>query len=178
MDKNKIVKFEKSVVRKSIEVVKEGPFYITESQNENRTIVREAAKQALIHNWLRAHNHLMKFRRSFESSKKKNAPPELKFWYGTSNRIIVALDLVYAILEELQVSISSVSENTGLTRQTVAKIVRDAQAGGFVDEDLVPSPASQELMAEQVYALVTGEDFVRFGRTIAMNTFLTSMPVK
>jgi len=169
MNREKILKFEKESERRSVELVIEGPFFVSDSQIENRQIARAANKQALIHNWLRAHNHMMQFRRGFETNKKRTDSDEMRFWYGTSNRIVVALDLVFAVLEELQPSINSIAKNTGLTRQTVSKIIDAAQEGGFVDAELVPSVQSQKLMAEQVYDLVSGAEFLRFAKSVMVH---------
>jgi hypothetical protein len=178
MSKEKILKFEKAPERRSVELVSEGPFFVSDSQIENRQIARATNKQALIHNWLRAHNHVMQFRREFETNKKRTDSDELRFWYGTSNRIVVALDLVFSVLEELQPSINSIAKNTGLTRQTVAKIIQAAQEGGFVDAELVPSAQSQKLMADQVYALVGGAEFLRFAKSVMIHDAFATAPLR
>ncbi len=178
MSKEKILRFEKERERKTVELVTEGPFFVSDSQVENRRVARATNKQALIHNWLRAHNHIMQFRRDFETNKKRTDSDELRFWYGSSNRIVVALDLVFSVLEELQPSINSIAKNTGLTRQTVSKIINAAQEGGFVDSELVPSLPSQKLMADQVYDLVSGSEFLRFGQSIILHDVFKSTPVQ
>ena len=178
MSRDKILKFEKERERRSVELVSEGPFYVSDSQIENRRIARAANKQALIHNWLRAHNHIMQFRRDFETNKKRTDSDELRFWYGSSNRIVVALDLVFSVLEELQPSINSIAKNTGLTRQTVSKIINAAQEGGFVDAELVPSAQSQKLMADQVYDLVRGAEFLRFANSVVVHDVFATAPLR
>jgi len=177
MRREKIVKFEKARERKTVELVTEGPFFVSDSQVENRRVARATNKQAVIHNWLRAHNHIMQFRREFETNKKRTDSAELRFWYGTSNRIVVALDLVFAVLEELQPSINSIAKNTGLTRQTVSKIIGAAQEGGFVDSELVPSARSQQLMSDQVYNLVSGEEFLRFSKSVVVHDIFRASPL-
>lgn len=178
MSKEKILTFEKTRQRLTREIISEGPFFVSDSQIENRRVARAANKQALIHNWLRAHNHIMQFRRDFETNKKRTDTDELRFWYGSSNRIVVALDLVFAVLEELQPSINSIAKNTGLTRQTVSKIIHAAQEGGFVDSELVPSLSSQKLMADQVYDLVSGNEFLRFGQSIILHEVFRTTPIQ
>lgn len=178
MSKEKILKFAKATERKTVELVREGPFFVSDSQIESRRVARATNKQALIHNWLRAHNHILQFRRDFETNKKRTDSDELRFWYGSSNRIVVALDLVFSVLEELQPSINSIAKNTGLTRQTVSKIIHAAQEGGFVDTELVPNLLSQKLMADQVYDLVSGNEFLRLGQSIILHDVFKTTPVQ
>ena len=67
MSKEKVLKFEKTRERQTVELISEGRFFVSDSQIENRRVARATNKQALIHTWLRAHNHIMRSRREFEA---------------------------------------------------------------------------------------------------------------
>jgi len=148
------------------------------ANRQRRLIARAANRTQCIHNWLRAHERVLEFRRDHEQNRAHSASPELQFWYATPNRIVVGLSLVYNVLEDRKTSQAGLIKSTGMARGTVAKILHEAVAAGMCDEHFTPSIASQKTIGDQIYALISHEEFTRFGAALAMKAGLAASPIE
>jgi len=144
---------------------------------KNRLIARAANRTQCIHNWLRAHEQVMIFRRDHERNRAHTESPEMKFWYATPNRIAVGLSMVYNVLEDRKTSQAGIMYSTGFARGTVNKIVVEAVAAGMCDEDFHPSLGTQKIISDQIWALISKEEFTRFGASLAMKAGFASIPI-
>ncbi len=153
------------------------PFDRAETR-KNRLIARAANKTQCIHNWLRAHEQVMSFRRDHEQNRAHSDSPELQFWYATPNRIVVGLSLVYNVLEDRKTTQAGIMHSTGMARGTVGKILSAAVAAGMCDENLIPSIGTQKVIGDQIWALLNKEEFTRFGASLAMKAGFSSIPIE
>lgn len=142
-----------------------------------RASVRRTNKQAIVQNWLRAHERLLRFRREHEKERVKKAGTADHFWYSSPNRIVVALAVVSLFLEQKKATISGLAHSVALTRQTVSTIVRDAQEAGFLNDDLRPNRETQQLIFDRIYDVITTEDFTTFAESLAMHQILERQPL-
>ena len=142
-----------------------------------RSGVRRANKQAIVHNWMRAHERMLRFRREHEKERVKEAGTADHFWYSSPNRIVIALAVVSQHIEGIKTTISGLAGSTALTRQTVSTIVRDAQDAGFVNEELVPDRETQQLVYDRVYDIITTPEFTTFAESLTMHEMLARQPI-
>ena len=144
---------------------------------KNRLIARAANRTQCIHNWLRAHERVLQFRRDHEQNRAHSESPELQFWYATPNRIVIGLSLIYNVLEDRKTSQAGIMQSTGMARGTVGKILSQAVAEGMCDEDFNPSIGTQKIIGDQIWALLNKEEFTRFGASLAMKAGFASIPI-
>lgn len=150
------------------------------SQNDYvvaRTGVRRANKQAIVQNWLRAHNRLLRFRREHEKERVKQAGTADHFWYSSPNRIVIALAVVSQHIEGIKTTISGLAGSTALTRQTVSTVVRDAKDAGFLDADLAPNRETQQLIFDRIYDVITTPEFTTFAESLMVHEVLARQPI-
>ena len=144
------------------------------ANRQRRLIARAANRTQCIHNWLRAHERVLEFRRDHEQNRAHSSSPELRFWYATPNRIVVGLSLVYNVLEDRKTTQGGLIKSTGMARGTVAKILREAVEAGMCDDHFSPSIASQQTIGDQIHALISHDEFTRFGASLAMKAGLAA----
>ena len=144
---------------------------------QRRLIARAANRTQCIHNWLRAHERVLEFRRDHEQNRAHSSSPELRFWYATPNRIVVGLSIVYNVLEDRKTSQIALIKSTGMARGTVSKILTEAVEAGMCDEHFTPSIETQQTIGDQIHALISHEEFTRFGASLAMKAGLAASPI-
>jgi len=147
------------------------------ANRQRRLIARAANRTQCIHNWLRAHERVLEFRRDHERNRAHSQSPELRFWYATPNRIVVGLSIVYNVLEDRKTSQAGLIKSTGMARGTVAKILTEAVQAGMCNDHFTPSIASQKTIGDQIYALISHTEFTRFGASLQMKAGLEANPI-
>ena len=80
--------------------------------------------------------------------------PAYAFYYASEESIVLCSFLVYHHMLQEKPRMIDIIENTQLSRPTLRQKLKDGQAGGFIDEDFMPSIEIVNLYQESVNSLL------------------------
>lgn len=142
-----------------------------------RRKIASSSSQGLVWRWLKAHRKLLDFRVVQEQAAHVSSNPPHKFWYGTKNRILIALTLTEACIQEIQLSKREIARRSNVSLPTVLNVLNDAYDLGFIDINNKLSKESLDLSFEKIIELNSSKEFKLLGEAIRTYHISQETPV-
>jgi len=151
-------------------------FFSPEDWVKVRELGVKSAAQGLIYRWVKAHRALYNFR-SEQAEKSSTLTPELRFWYGTRSRVLLALVLIEASLNDERLSRREISRRSHVSLPTVIENLEAAKDKGFIDDRDRLTSESEELIGEKILELISKEEFRLLAEAIRSYHLSKEVPV-